>query len=286
MSAAPFVDAPAAARLDRDVVRVSGPEAVDFLQGQLSQEVSALAVGDAAWSFLLEPQGHLVALLRVIRAEAGMLLVVDAGLGQAVAERLERFKLRVKADIGIVPATVWAVRGGGVDLAAEAGVIAQASPGDGHPGVDVVLDGEGPPPGLEEVPADWYEALRIEARIPTVSVDVPVGAIPAETGMVDRAVSFTKGCYTGQELVARVDSRGGRAPHQLVVVTSDSPTDAGSELFVDGEPVGVVTSAVGPPVRANAVGLARVKRSVELPAEAQIGPSGGVARLDAAPLVS
>lgn len=280
-----FVDEPAAARLSRDVVRATGPDAVSFLQGQLSQDLEALQVGEAAWSFLLEPQGHLVALIRVIPATDGLLLVVDEGIGAAVVERLERFKLRVKAEIALADGSVWAVRGGAA--APDLGGIGQVAPaGDGSGGVDVVSFDGAAPGGLPEVPEQWHDACRIEAGIPVVGRDVQPGAIPAETGMVERAVSFTKGCYTGQELVARVDSRGGKAPHRLVGVLSDDAVEAGTALLVAGERAGEVTSAVGPPVRERHIALARVKRSVDVPQEASIGTDGRVARLVALPLVS
>src|SRR5688572_32070787 len=82
--------------LPRDVLRVGGPDAVSFLQGQVSQDVLALDVGGSAWSFLLQPQGKVDALVRLTRtAEDEVVADVDAGYGDAVAARLNRFKLRV-----------------------------------------------------------------------------------------------------------------------------------------------------------------------------------------------
>src|SRR5687768_12379363 len=87
-------------KVPRDVVRVSGPDAISFLQGQLSQDVDGLAVGATAWSLLLQPQGKVDALVRVTRiADDAVVLDVDGGFGDAVVTRLDRFKLRVKADI-------------------------------------------------------------------------------------------------------------------------------------------------------------------------------------------
>ena len=93
-------------RLDRDVVTVDGPEAEPFLQGQLSQDVAALAPGSSAWSWLLAPTGKVDALVRVSRrAGGGWVLDTDAGWGDPVLARLQKFKLRTKADIERVPAT-------------------------------------------------------------------------------------------------------------------------------------------------------------------------------------
>ena len=86
--------------LPRDVIRASGPDTIPFLQGQLSQDVAALAVGETSWSWLLQPQGKVVALLRVTRlGDDDVLLDTDGGFGTGVVGRLERFKLRTKCDL-------------------------------------------------------------------------------------------------------------------------------------------------------------------------------------------
>src|ERR1700722_5923856 len=98
--------------LDRDVLRVSGPDAVSYLQGQLSQDVAALAVGESADSLILTPQGKLDAFLRVSRiGDEELILDVEAGFGDAVAARLARFKLRVHVDIEPLPWRGVALRG-------------------------------------------------------------------------------------------------------------------------------------------------------------------------------
>ena len=90
----------AAVPLSRDVVRVQGPDAVTYLQGQLSQDVAALAVGGTTWSFVLQPQGKVDAWMRVHRlADDTFRLDTDAGAGAAVEARLRRFLLRTKAEI-------------------------------------------------------------------------------------------------------------------------------------------------------------------------------------------
>src|SRR5690606_1746655 len=96
----------------RDFVMVHGPDAAGFLQGQLSQDVAALAVGASAWSLLLQPQGKVDALVRVLRSgDAAFVLDVDQGWGDAVAARLQRFKLRTKAELEPVAWRCLAVRG-------------------------------------------------------------------------------------------------------------------------------------------------------------------------------
>lgn len=194
-----------------DVVRVEGPDAATYLQGQLSQDVDAL--GEAAWTFVLQPSGHIVALARLTRAGDAFALEVDAGLGELVEARLRKFLLRTKATITLERGTT-----------DEAARIAEGRPG----------------------------ANEFDER-----------AVPAETGWVDRAVSFTKGCYTGQELVARMDSRVAEPPRRLVRLRG--AVAAGAAIEVDGAEVGRVTSVAGD------AALGYVKRGARLEGEAVAG---------------
>lgn len=211
--------------VDRDVVVVEGPDAASFLQGQLSQDVLALPVGEAALSFVLQPQGKVDALVRVRRdGDDRFLLDVDAGYGEAVAQRLNRFKLRVKADISV---------------------------------------------GSEAMPPPWGDGSRIQARWPAMGKELTESVIPAETGLVEQAVSFTKGCYTGQELVARIDSRGGNVPRRLRRVELGGPAPEGAVVEVDGVERGRLTSVEGD------VALAYIHRDVAPPAPARVRWDGG-----------
>src|ERR1700722_10775963 len=126
----------------RDVMRISGPDAVTFLQGQCSQDVAALGVGISADALLLTPQGKLDALIRVTRtADDAMVLDVDGGWGPVVVARLERFKIRVKAVIETLDWSCVAVRG------PESSAVVGASPPD--PDGLVVLFGWGPVSGVD-----------------------------------------------------------------------------------------------------------------------------------------
>lgn len=227
---------PMAVWLPRDFVRVAGPDAVSFVQGQVSQDVAALPVGGSAWSFLLQPQGKVDALVRVSRVgDDELVLDTDAGWGAAVMERLNRFKLRVKVDIGPLSWRCLAVRGVDVDGAVPAF------------GVGADLLGEDPqvPDGVPLGDLADYEALRIEHTWPAMGSEITEKTIPAETGIVDRTVSFTKGCYTGQELVARIDSRGGHVPRHLQTLLVEPTAAVGDPVVVDGREVGTLTSVAG-----------------------------------------
>ena len=272
-----------AVELRRDVVRAAGPDALAFLQGQLSQDVD-LAVGSAAWAFLLQPQGKVVALLRFTRrADDEYLLDTDAGFGLAVLERLQRYKLRVKCDLEALEWSCVALRGPrSADVAPleqTGDVVVAAADWPGWPGVDVLGPSPAAPAGVRVCSPDAYEVVRIEAGVPAMGSELDERTIPAEAGVVPQTVSFTKGCYTGQELVARIDSRGGNVPRHLrgVVVAADSAPPVGAVVQADGKDVGSLTSVGISPGLGAPVALAYVGRAVAPPAEVTLGWEGGTA---------
>jgi tRNA-modifying protein YgfZ len=275
----------------RDFVRVSGPDSLSFLQGQLSQDVD-LPPGGSAWALLLQPQGKMVALLRVTRpGDEEFVLDTDGGWAGAVVERLNMFKLRVKADLEPLPWRCVALRGPRAHEAAATGAATRlAADWPGLPGVDLVGDDPQAPEGIRRCSLDAYQAVRIEAGVPAMGAEIDERTIPAEVGVVERAVSFTKGCYTGQELVARIDSRGGNVPRRLrgVVMGTNVIPPPGATLAIDGKEVGELTSVGESFGRRAPVALAYVRRAVEPPAEAVVRWDGGSApaRIEALPLVS
>ena len=195
----------------RDVVLVEGADAASYLQSQASQDLRGMAVGDSKWTFFLEPTGKIDVLARVtMTADESFRIDTDAGFGAALTERLNRFKIRVKATV--VPLE-----------------------SDGHTEPD--------------------DDARIAAAWPKMGAEiVPGETIPAETGLSDLAVSFTKGCYPGQELVERMDSRGATAPRRLAVFPKRAGDTVGDAIVSEGTPIGTITS-VG-----NTQVLASVKR--------------------------
>jgi folate-binding protein YgfZ len=282
----------------RDVVQVTGPDALAYLQGQLSQDVEALAVGATAWSFVLQPTGKVDAWGRVTRTgDDVFVLDVDNGGGEGLVARLRRFLLRTKAEVERLDWSCVALRGPG---AAEAAATAKGSvelrlPA-GWPGVEGV-DLLGPdvvvPEGVRPAGPEEYEALRILAGVPALGAELTDKTIPAEMGqwVIDGSVDFTKGCFTGQELVARIDSRGGNVPRRLRgVVLQDqeaAPPPVGSAVLVGDKEVGTVSSSARSPVLGPAVALAAIARAVEPPAEAIVswGDVRGAATIHGLPLV-
>jgi folate-binding protein YgfZ len=266
--------------LVRDVVVVEGPEAVAYLQGQLSQDVEALALGASAPSLLLQPTGKVDAWLRATRlAEDGVALDVDAGAGEGLEARLRRFLLRTKATLTAARWRGLALRGPAVDQVAVEGGHRLPAAWPGLDAVDVLgVDGTTAGPSALDDPSA-LEALRIACGVPAMGAEITEATIPAELGqwLIDASVSFTKGCYTGQELVARIDSRGGRVPHPVRGLRIDGPVpESGAVVRASGAEVGRVTSAAADPAL-GAIALAPLARAVEPGAAVTIdGPSGEV----------
>jgi tRNA-modifying protein YgfZ len=267
--------------LPRDVLSVSGPDAASYLQGQCSQDLTALADGQSTDALLLDPQGKIDAYIRISRrAEDDFVIDTDAGFGDVVTARLLRFRLRTKVTVDPLAWTCVAVRGpGAVDAVRNDPAVTAAVTWPGMAGVDLL--GQGPDPRGEWVADsavvcedEVWEAARIEAGIPVNGREVIEGVtIAAEVGLVERTVSFTKGCFTGQELVARLDARGSKVARHLrgVVVDRCSPDQlppVGTAVLTgDGEKeVGHLSSVAWSSSRGAAVGLALLHRRVEPPA--------------------
>jgi folate-binding protein YgfZ len=242
-----------------DVVWFSGGDALRFLNDIISQELGDMQPGDARRSLLLAPQGKLDFLLWVIRDVDRIGLVTDPGRGEALASALGRYKIRVDVDIEAESRDVWVVVGewDGYEVA-WAGVERRLVIGD-RPDLDVMSEGD-------------YESLRVDAGEPKWGVDVDEDTIPHESGLVPASVDLTKGCFLGQELVARIDSRGGNTPRHLRRLESDGPIRPGDVVTSSGDDVGRVTSSGG------AVGLAMLKRSVTVGDSVEVGDSEAVVR--------
>lgn len=269
------------AATNRDVVVVDGPEAASYLHGQVSQNIEGMAIGATSWTLLLEPAGRVTAWARISRVgEERFFIDVDAGFGEAMLTRLERFKLRTKAEFAMSAAQpVAAVRGPlapGVEAIRAA--VAESDEADDA----VVVDLSWPTSAGADVfgldaavvakltsidlgdPA-VVELERIESGRPAMGAEFAEKTIPAETGVVELSADFTKGCYVGQELVARVDSRGNNTPRTVhpASSTGDIVPPAGSEVLLDGDVVGTVTSAT--PRETGVAALVSLKRGVEAP---------------------
>ena len=267
-----MTDTSLAVRRPRDVVAVVGPDARTYLQGQLSQDVEALEVGGSAETFLLQPAGKVDAWMRVSRlADDHFLLDVEEGFGPQVVARLTRFLLRTDCTVQEVQWDLLTV----IDAEASAfsppvGGLALAVEWPGLVAVDLLGPSVELPAGLAEGSSRDWEARRIAAGIPAMGSEMDSTTIPGSTGVVERSASFTKGCYTGQELVARVNSRSAGTPTRIVRAVGSGPAPAaGSDVTVDSDPAGHLTSVAT--LGDGFVALVSVRRAVATPAEAMAG---------------
>jgi folate-binding protein YgfZ len=272
-----------ALKLERDVVRVAGTDAVEFLQGQCSQDLTVLETKASADALLLSPQGKLEALVRVTRLGDEELLVdVDAGYGDAVRARLDRFKLRVKVVIEPLGWHCLALRGPGASEAASGGV---AGPGsslvlpyewNGVVGVDLLGEAPEAPPGARPCGRDAWESIRVEAGIPAMGAELDERTIAAEAHLLERCVSLTEGCYTGQEVVARLEARGNRVARRLRGLVIEKAASGvaviprGSEVSLGDKVVGSVTSCAWSPTLGTMCALGYLHRNVTPPCSVEI----------------
>jgi len=264
--------------VERDVVRCWGPDAIAFLQGQCSQDVAALAVGTSSWTFVLQPQGKVDAWSRATRTAADeVLLDVDGGFGPVLHDRLARFLIRTKAELELLHHPAIAVRGADAPHGElPEGVLRLPVVGPGVEGYDLLGPGAALPDGVAPMTDDDLRAHRVEHGVPAMGRELTEATIPAEVGdwIVAESVSFAKGCYVGQELTARIDSRGGNVPRRLRALVLDDPVPDGADVRADGPPATVTTAAISE--RHGPVALAFLGRAVEPGATVHVGEVAGV----------
>jgi len=235
----------------RDYVRVAGPDAADFLQRMLSNDVEQAPCR----AMLLTPKARLIAPLVVVRrVDDDFLLLTEPGLGDAVSSALLRAKFAAKVEIA--PEEHVSV----IALGEEGGI-----PNDelGEPGAEL-LDSDAEPTLSESE----SERLRIEGARPAWGKELDDSILPAEAGLDETHVSFTKGCYPGQEPIARLRYRG-KVNRGLRVLEVEG-AEPGEEIRYGDKAVGRVTSAV----EDRALGYVRV----EVPAGAEVLVGGKTGR--------
>jgi tRNA-modifying protein YgfZ len=294
----------------RDALVVRGSDARSWLQGQVSQDLGPLVVGQSKETLVLSPQGKVDVYCRAtILGDDVVLLDTETGYGERLLERLRRFRLRVKAELesGSVrcltvrgPAAEQALAGSEIEIGKVLSGTSVAALGDewavavpvswpGYSGFDVLAANGAQDLQLHVALGDpaAFEAARIEAGVPAMGHELTDKTIPQEAGdLVEHAVSFTKGCFTGQELVARLDARGANVAWRLrgVVLDASSQSRAGAALLAGEREVGHLTSVAWSPGYAAPVGLAYVRRDVTPPFEATTARSGARALIREIPL--
>jgi folate-binding protein YgfZ len=239
------VTSQAVVRRPRAFVRVSGPDAADYLQRMVSNDVEALAPGESCDALLLTAKARVIAPLRILRrGPEDFLLLTEPELGERVRAELLRMRFAAKAEIEPEQHESWLVLGG-------AEVVDERPPGD-------------------EVGEEEFERWRIEAGLPLWGRELDDSILPAEAGLDVTHISFTKGCYPGQEPIARQRYRG-KVNRRLRVLELEGDVEPGDELLNEGKKVGRVTSAV------SGVGLGFVR--VEVPDDARLVAGAGHAKV-------
>jgi folate-binding protein YgfZ len=234
---------------------VTGPDAADFLQRIVSNDVLA---AEACEALILTPKGRIVAPLLVWRrGDDDFLLLTEPELGEPVRAHLTRMRVASRCSIEPEEHTS-AIVLGGLD-----GI---PNHDYGVPAVEVLDPATGAEPADEEL-----ERLRILARTPRWGREIDEGILPAEAGLDERAVSFTKGCYPGQEPLARLHSRGHANRALRVLETGELHAAQAAEVRHGDRAVGRVTSAV--------TGLALAYIRLDLPAGADLSVAGHPARI-------
>jgi folate-binding protein YgfZ len=296
-------------RSERGKLAVSGVGAAEFLQGQVTNDVQALAPGAGCYAALLTPKGKMLADLRILRTERELLLDTERSALQGLFNVLRRGIIGYEAQLhkrtlergllSLIGPRAIAVAGTPELLDAPehshlptriGGVAALAIRTD--VGVDLLCDSActdalraaALAAGAVEVGEAAAECLRIERGRPRYGVDLDDTVIPQEAGLNERAVSFTKGCYVGQETVARLYYRGKPNRH-LRGLRLSAPAAVGEPLRHGEREVGRLGSVAVSP-RLGPIGLALLRREVEIGATLTVGATGVRAEVVRLPFVS
>jgi folate-binding protein YgfZ len=239
---------PTAALRPRDYVAVRGPDAKGFLQRMVSNDVEQAP----CQALLLTPKARVIAPLVVVqRGDADYLLLTEAGLGEIVRSTLMRARFAAKVEIEAEEHSSVIVFGEGEGI---------PNHEYGVPAVEVL---DGPPP-TEAADAEELERLRILARTPRWGHELDDRVLPAEAGLTETHVSFTKGCYPGQEPIARLHYRG-KANRELRVLEVEGTPQPETDVLYGDKVVGRITSSVP--------GLALAFVRTDVPEDANVRPA-------------
>jgi hypothetical protein len=265
------------------VLRATGKDAKDYLHRMTTQDLNPLAPGASAYAALLEPKGHLLADMHVLVERGGVLLVMDARAAAEARPHLE--KLVIMDDVAFEDLStslrLLPVLGPAAEsrLGAREDVRRIANRRRGAPAMDVLL----PAAEVEALRAalvaegavslggEELEALRVLGGFARFGADMDASRLPMEAGLTRDAISFTKGCYIGQEVVLRATARG-HLQRGLVQLALPPGAGPGTVLIANGRDVGVVTSAADAPE--GRVGLGYVRRAHWREGEALLAGGG------------
>ncbi|MBA2240164.1 MAG: folate-binding protein YgfZ [Solirubrobacterales bacterium] len=283
-------------RPERRIIRLTGADAVDYLQGQLTQDIEAIAPGESRYAALLDRKGHMQSDMRVLRVSERELLCELEPVGfDRVVRHLGMYKIGREVEVAdagdelivlslIGPASVEVAGIGPVGAegtireAEIDGVKALAVASD--QGIDLFASRDAAEQlhaalrqaGAEPVDEPAAEIVRVESGRPRFGLEMSERTMPAEAGIIERAVSFTKGCYIGQETVARLHHRGKPNRH-LRGLRLEAPVPPGEPVSKQGKEVGRLGTSVLSPAR-GAIGLAILRREAEPGDRVEVGDLG------------
>jgi tRNA-modifying protein YgfZ len=291
-------------RSERGKIAVAGPDAAEYLQGQLTNDVEALEPGEGQYAALLDRKGHMRSDMRVLRTDAEEILIDTEPLArEAVLRHLTMYSIGREVtvtDVSEERAILSLIGPRSVEVAGTAALPENACEetsvaGVGclaagtRNGIDLVAAGADRErlreallgAGAVEVSAAAAEILRIESGVPRFGAEMGAETMPAEAGIVEDAVSFTKGCYIGQETVARLHYKG-RPNRHLRGLRLSGPAEPGATLRLGEKEVGRLGSAGVSPAL-GPIGLAILRREAEPGAELAVGEDGVTAEVTALP---
>jgi len=293
-------------RSNRGMLLVEGPEATEYLQGQLTNDIEALGAGEGCYAALLDRKGHMQADMRVLRLAEDQIWIDTEPVGLEAARRhLQTYKIGRDVEVEDVSADralLSLIGPRAVELACSPPLVEHSSAEiavagiechavGAASGVDLIAESEDVErlhtallaAGATEVSDEATEILRIEAGVPRFGAEMDAGTMPAEAGIVERAVSFSKGCYIGQETVARLHYKGKPNRH-LRGLRLSTPTAPGAPLRLDDKEVGRIGSSCVSPAH-GPIGLAILRREAAPGDELAVGEDGVTARVADLPFV-
>ena len=267
---------------DRACLLIAGPDGAEYLQGQLTNDIEALEAGTGCYAALLDRKGHLSSDMRVLRLENGDLwLDLEPVAAEAVLKHLRTYSIGREVQIEDVTDR-WAI---GSLIGPRAGELAgfeglgpenaqRSRHWDGADvlgvatdiGIDLIVKAEEAEAleaalgsaGAVRVSEEAAEIVRVESGRPRLGLDMTAEHMPAEAGIVERAVDFEKGCYIGQEPVARLHYRG-KPNRTLRGLRLSAPASHGDPLLLGEKEVGTIGTACISPAH-GPIALAIVRR--------------------------
>jgi folate-binding protein YgfZ len=314
-------------RSGRGWIGVSGQDRASYLQGLLTNDIAALVAGQGCYAAYLTPQGRMISDLWVYELSDRILLALAGDAKDTVLSRLDQFIFTEDVTMQDLSSALACVTVLGPEAARIAGLVLEASAATrisnlpehgnlratfsstpvivlavqdiGQPGYDLLIDPSHGPAlkaavvaaGAVEIDMSTAEVLRVESGIPKFHSDMDENTIPLEAGIELQAISFTKGCYVGQEVIVRVLHRGhGRVARKLVglaIEGTEVPRPA-IDIQVDGHTIGRITSSVFSQALARPIALGYVQRDFVAPGTRVVvgGDPAAVVALPFVPLQS